>query len=176
MKTTEKKYLTALQELKRRLDNNTSISLREFSREFSINNKVFTILVNEKLIQRHDRGIHTWNTIAPNIHMVRKIIQIQQEINRQSQINSKNKQQEIMNVDKSKKNRRYTTQETRYLLKNINTPTAELANNLNRSVSSIENFFHNRGLRKKHNTITIKENKKNNFSLFWGLIKVSWQL
>jgi hypothetical protein len=82
----EEKLLNFLNDLYERTSTNPcQISLAKHCRENKMNSSLVSVLVQNKLIsvdKTYKLYIYTWNTIKPNINMVRKIDEILKQINR----------------------------------------------------------------------------------------------
>jgi hypothetical protein len=74
---TEKKYLESLRDLKARLDKKESITMTNFIVNNHLNNQVSVVLIKKGIVKNlggNRNPNYIWNTIDPNIRMVRAIL------------------------------------------------------------------------------------------------------
>ena len=191
MTNTEKKYLDFLKELRNDLKTTDKVSLTNYIKKYKLNARTSGVLIEQKIVKK--TGEHstffryTWNTIEPNIYMAKKLIEVCNTKNLDAQHNFRKKQKEILekeyNIKRSVK-KRYTKEEEQFIFENSNLSNKALAKKLGRTVSSIEMYFKNRGINNSNNIIqkqipkvektNLNKKDKKQFSLLWGLIKISW--
>lgn len=107
MKTTEEKYLKILQDLHNLLKYTNRVSMNDFCQKNNVSKGIPQIMQQGGIIKCTKRGPQsewTWNSIPPNIQMVREIVRKLGEKNppRKTRVNESitPKQTRIMNSDR----------------------------------------------------------------------------
>lgn len=189
---TEERFMSILWTLYERTSNdNKIIKYGSFCKEMNITNAIFPLLEMHKVLvstsipSSSGRGkmqkVYVWNTIQPNIHMARKLME---EIK---------KRHKIANIKHKEKIEMLKKQEELELMQGEPNPQSEVHWQVIDMQPSPNSVIVNQEDLLKHNhatiqnpfqTVTIssdqplpqvkKEKNKKKFSIAWGLISIEW--
>jgi len=196
---TEERFMSILWTLYERTSNgNKIIKYGDFCREMNITNAIIPllelhkVLVSTSIPSSTGRGkmqkVHVWNTIQPNIHMARKLME---EIKKRHKIaNAKHKEKVEMLKKQEKlgfaKEQQIQQPEVNWevtdMYANASSAHSKPEDYLNYTAAPMQNPF--QPIQNPFQTATLssdqplpvvkKEKNKKKFSIAWGLISIEW--
>jgi hypothetical protein len=196
---TEERFMSILWTLYERTSNdNKIIKYGSFCKEMNITNAIFPLLEMHKVLvstsipSSSGRGkmqkVYVWNTIQPNIHMARKLME---EIKkRMKEANAKHKEkvemlkkQEELGFEKEEKFQQPEVNwEVTDMYPNATSAHSKPEDYLSYTTAPMQNPF--QPIQNPFQTVTIssdqplaqvkKEKNKKKFSIAWGLISIEW--